>query len=219
MEKRTLIKLLAIVITLIFILSFSLVLLIPKSDKISALDGLALAEKRAKQWREDAVLWDCEDRLSDNRDNGTSERWDFVFISPSTIQYNVQLIWGNYWDMFETNRVIVYANRTVLNYSSYDYLPYETLNASLIENWNFDTDQAFDYLIDEVGIYSFLDNKMEEWPDSSYSFQTSIHSLNNQTQISIFLFIHYWNYSSEQFYWILDGSTGELIEANFINPY
>jgi hypothetical protein len=189
------------------------------------MDGLPLAVKRAKQWRDDAVLWYCENRLSRVRENGTCERWDYTFISPSTIQYNVSSPWSGWsgFDWCEVNYIQVYANRTVTNYSQWKtYPPFTSEIDSPITDWNFDTDQAFSYIIKTDLIYSYLQNVSaihnEVGINTNYSFQTSIWSENNQTYIHIMLSISNYNFSDKPYYWKFNADTGSLSESNFNKP-
>ncbi len=210
MEERN--KIIAVIVVIAIIFSISFYLLIPKPTTITALDGLTIADKYAKEWSEDAILYGCVDG-DDNRINGTSDCWEFTYISLSTIRYDWPSVFGDQ-DMCEHFVVWIYANGTQFN-TSYEswYPPYN--NGTPIINWNFDTDQAFDYIIETYGIYDHLESITDELENTTYQFNIMVKSVNNLSYVNVQLNINYWNYSDDVFIWKFDANTGELIESNF----
>lgn len=215
-------KVITVLIVIILIISIVGIAQIPKKDdtsKITGLEGYAKAKEVALDWNEETQLHHV---LPMNYTiSGTENRWLYFFYIPSSIEnYTIHLAsgataQGGY--QYDTLNVLVCSNGTISNYSQKRAFSY--MLTSFI-NWKIDTDEAYQIATSD-GFNDYIEENSEITGENLTKIRhteeaTSIEYKDGQLSITIRIYVTFWDWTIEEYYWCISAENGEILDTNFI---
>ena len=171
------------------------------NEYFTAKEGKEMADQKAKDWKNDSILYQVWAHGNYENKNGKSNTWEYDYYSPSTKETNSDgdETYLQYTFNVHFNYV---SNGTEFRGKMFDY-PFE--------NWNIDSDEAYSIVMNDKNVTDFY----LKYPNPSFGMFRLSASKYSYDNHPIWCFT--WNGESgnllTHFEVILDAMTGEIVRV------